>query len=104
MPFLTSFKKLRISDPAKSDLAGIGDYTQRQWGTVQKRKYLDQIKDTFKSLTQTPGLGSPCDDISKDLRAHPVGKHVIFYRDTKTILEIVRVLHGSMDVEPLRKN
>ena len=93
-------KKLRVSDPAKRDLKRIGEYTRRQWGAVQKRKYLGQIKDTFKAIRDTPGLGAPRDDIETGLRAHPVQKHVIFYRETKIELVIVRVLHESMVPEP----
>jgi len=99
---LSSFKKLHISDPAKTDLVQIGDYTRREWGTAQKRKYLGRIRDIFKALMQTPGLGAPRDDINPGLRAHPVGKHIIFYRKAKAELEIVRVLHENMDVSPLR--
>ncbi len=94
---MPNFKKLHISGPAKKDLERIGDYTGREWGVAQKRKYLGQIKDTFKAIRDTPGLGSPRDDIDKDLRAHPVRKHIIFYRQTKNLLVVVRVLHESMD-------
>ncbi len=75
----------------------MGEYTRREWGAAQKRKYLGQIKGTFKALRDTPGLGAPRDDINKGLCAHPVRKHVIFYRETKNELVIVRVLHESMD-------
>lgn len=91
--------KLRLSDPAKNDLGRIGDYTRRQWGTVQKRKYLGQIKDGFKAIRDTPGLGAPRDDIEKGLRAHQARKHVIFYRHTRNGIVIVRVVHESMDPE-----
>ncbi len=92
-------KKLRISGPAKTDLQRIGDYTRREWGAAQKRKYLGQIKDTFKAIRDTPGLGTPRDEIDKGLRTYPVRRHVIFYRETKNELLIVRVLHASMDPE-----
>ena len=92
-------RKLRISGPARRDLQRIGEYTRAEWGAAQKRKYLGQIKNGLKTLRDTPGIGARRDDIHKGLRAHPVGKHVIFYRETKTELTIVRVLHGSMNPE-----
>ncbi len=92
-------KKLRISEPAKRDLEGIGEYTRAEWGAAQKRKYLGQIKDGFKAVRDVPGIGVQRDDIRKGLRAHPVRKHVIFYSETKTELTIVRVLHESMSPE-----
>jgi len=42
-------------------------------------------------------MGAPRDDIDKGVRTLPARKHIIFYRETKTELVIVRVLHESMD-------
>lgn len=92
-------RSLRVSDPAKDDLGRIGAHTRREWGAHQKRKYLGQIRDSFKAIRDTPGLGAPRDIIAKGLCAHRVGKHVIFYRETKNELVIVRVLHETMDPE-----
>ena len=92
-------KKLRISGPAKRDLERIGEFTRAEWGAAPKRKYLGHIKDGFKAVRDTPGIGTRRDDIHRGLCAHPVRKHVIFYRDTKTELTIVRVLHESMSPE-----
>jgi toxin ParE1/3/4 len=76
----------------------IGNYTQRTWGGVQKRKYLNALKAAFKALGDNPALGSPRDDISPGLRALTVEKHLIFYRDQKgDALIIIRVLHHSME-------
>ena len=96
---MPSSKKLRISGPARLDLGRIGDYTRREWGAAQKRKYLGQIKDGFRALRDTPGIGVRRDDIATGLRALPVRKHVIFYRETKSEVVIVRVLHESMSPE-----
>ena len=94
---MPSSKKLRISGPAKLDLGRIGDYTRREWGAAQKRKYLGQIKDGFRAVWDTPGIGTRRDDIHRGLRAYLVRKHIIFYRETKTELTIIRVLHESMN-------
>jgi toxin ParE1/3/4 len=32
------------------------------------------------------------------LRSHPAGAYVIYYREMKSGIEIVRVLHGARDV------
>lgn len=92
-------RKLRFSGPARRDLERIGEYTRAKWGAAQKRKYLGQIKEGFRALRDTPGIGIRRDDIARGLRTHPVGKHVIFYRETKTELTVVRVVHESMNPE-----
>jgi len=51
-------------------------------------------------LRDSPGIGTPRDEIDSGLRAHPVRKHVIFFRESGNALVIVRVLHRSMDVAP----
>lgn len=44
-------------------------------------------------------MGVQRDNIALGLRAHTVGKHIIFYRVTEHLLVIVRVLHQGMDPE-----
>ncbi len=90
-------RKLRLSGPAKRDLQDIGDYTRREWGAAQRRKYLRRIRDRLEALRDGPGIGAPRDDIAAGLRACPVEKHIVFYRESKTAVTIVRVLHQSMD-------
>lgn len=89
--------RLRISGPAKRDLADIGAYTLREWGAAQKKNYLGQIRERFAALRQAPGLGAPREDIADGLRVHPVGKHVIYYRESGNTVAVLRILHESMD-------
>ena len=96
---MPSSKSVRVSGPAKRDLERIGEYTRREWGAGQKRKYLDQLRNALASLRDRPGIGAPRNEIDKGLRAYPVGRHIIFYRETEDALLIVRVLHQSMDPE-----
>jgi len=99
---LTNFKTLRLSTPAQNDLSSIAKYTQRQWGADQKRTYLNTLKDKFNTLCVNPSLGVSRDDIDNGLRMFNAGKHLIFYRESSDHLDIVRVLHASMDVTQLK--
>ena len=96
---MANSRKIRISGPAGRDLERIGDYTRREWGEAQKRVYLGEIREALKRLRDMPGTGVARDDIDEGLRAHPIRKHIIFFRDTEDALTIVRVLHASMDVK-----
>jgi len=78
-------------------LEQIGEYTAREWGLLRKRQYLDQLKTVFAGFRDTPGLGAARDEIGQGLRAHPVGLHVVFYRNSNDAVIIVRVLHQRMD-------
>ncbi len=94
MPGFTLTKK------AKADLKEIAHYTQCQWGRDQRDKYLAMLDSCFHQLAANPFMGKDCSHIRSGYRKNTVGSHVIFYRQTSVdIIEIVRVLHGSMDIE-----
>lgn len=89
-----------LRQKATEDLLAIGRYTRKQWGKVQQRRYLTQLDSAFHDLADKPGLGRACDDIQEGYFKYGVGKHVIFYRHAgKERIEIVRILHGRMDIE-----
>jgi len=44
-------------------------------------------------------MGRPCDEIREGYRKLPHGTHVIYYKQpTEDEVLIIRVLHGTMDV------
>jgi len=88
-----------LTQKAKDDLLGIGRYTRKQWGKAQQSRYLTQLDNAFHDLADKPGLGRACDDIREGYFKYGVGKHVIFYRHTGKRIDIVRVMHGRMDIE-----
>jgi toxin ParE1/3/4 len=96
MPGFTLTKK------AKADLKEIARYTQDQWGRDQRDKYLGMLDGCFHQLAANPFIGKDCSDIRSGYRKTSAGSHVIFYRQTSAdVTEIVRILHGSMDIETL---
>jgi toxin ParE1/3/4 len=46
--------RYRVSQRAREDLRQIGLYTQREWGKVQRRKYLSGLDSKFYFLTNSP--------------------------------------------------
>jgi toxin ParE1/3/4 len=89
-----------LTQKARDDLLAIGRYTRKQWGKAQQKRYLTLLDSVFHDLADKPGLGRACDDIREGYFKYGAGKHVIFYRHTgKERIEIVRILHGRMDIE-----
>lgn len=84
---------------AKQDLQSIGRYTEVIWGREQRNRYLAKLDACFQLLAQEPQRGKVCDDIRVGYRKYHVGRHLIFYREAETGLQIIRVLHDQMDVE-----
>jgi len=90
---------IQLRAAAREDLKYIGRYTQQKWGREQRNQYLALLDHSFHLLANDPHLGRSCDDIRLGYRKHEVGKHVVFYRLNNGYLEIVRILHGRMDVK-----
>ncbi|MDD5105665.1 MAG: type II toxin-antitoxin system RelE/ParE family toxin [Desulfuromonadaceae bacterium] len=85
---------------AKADLKEIARFTQNRWGREQRNLYLQMLDISFQQLAANPLKGKDCSDIRIGYRKLNAGSHVIFYRQTLVdTIEIVRVLHGHMDIE-----
>lgn len=93
---MTTFK---LSRKAFEDLKDIGRYTHNKWGISQRNKYLKQIHSCFSQLSESPDIGFNSDHIADGYRKFPQGNHVIFYKTASDNIEIIRIIHKSMDVE-----
>ena len=92
--------RFQLTNRAKADLLEIAQYTEEKWGLSQRNAYISQIDEAFESLARNYRLGVACDYIRIGYFKFFVGKHVLYYRIVDTsIVQIVRILHGSMDVE-----
>ena len=89
----------RLRPEALHDLGAIWEYTVDQWDSDQAAKYLRLLNANLEKLAQNPEFGRPCNWIRQGYRKHLVGKHVIFYRIADTYVDVVRVLHQSMDFD-----
>lgn len=88
-----------ISRTARRDLAAIDDYTARHWGDAQARRYIAALWAAFDALAARPRLGRTRPGLPATLRLHKVGSHYVVYRrGPDGRVEIVRVLHQSMDL------
>ena len=89
-----------LTEKAKSDLKDIARFTQKRWGHEQRNKYLQDLDACFFRLADNPSLGQECREVRTGYHKFPTGSHVIYYRSVpKSQVEIVRILHESMDVE-----
>jgi toxin ParE1/3/4 len=89
----------RLTQFALADLRSIGRYTQMNWGREQRNRYLAKLDECFHLLAEKPLRGVSCDDLRSGYRKYPVGRHIVFYREAQVGIEIIRILHVSMDVE-----
>jgi toxin ParE1/3/4 len=89
----------RITAKAIGDLRYIGRYTQDRWGREQRNNYLSMLDSCFHTIAYQPRIGVACDNIRSGYRKYHVGRHLLFYRQINNHIEIIRILHDSMDME-----
>lgn len=91
----------RLSPRAERDLEEIWRYTEGRWSAAQADRYagalIDMI-DMIEELAANPAQGRPADDVRPGYRKQPAGAHFIFYRQVHPGIEVIRILHQSMDV------
>jgi toxin ParE1/3/4 len=87
----------RKSKLAENDLIGIWEYSFEQWDGPQADRYLDELDEAIRLLTNNPDLGANRDFVRKGYRALFVNRHAIYYTATDTEIQVVRVLHEQMD-------
>lgn len=89
----------RISRPARGDLRAIWRYSATTWGPEQADAYVDAMVSRFAWLATNRTLWRGRNDLEAGLYSYPQDRHVIIFRERNDGLDIVRVLHGRMDVE-----
>lgn len=93
-------KPFDLTHKAKTDLRKIAVFTEANWGVEQRNAYIKQFDEAFHRLAACPLMGKQCDEIMPGYRKFPQGSHMIYYkRGSSCVIEIVRILHKSMDVE-----
>lgn len=89
--------KVVFSSASRADIASIGQYIAQENAAA---RFTEELIAACEIVSLQP-LGSPLASIeaSADLRRKVHGRHLIFYRVDNDRIEIVRVLHGSRDIE-----
>jgi toxin ParE1/3/4 len=85
---------------AKTDLAEIWDYIAED-SEARADAFIEMIDQKFQALAAQPNMGRGRDELAKNLRSLPIGRYVVFYLPIPGGVEIIRVLHGSRDLDAL---
>ena len=90
----------RFTNSALDDLIAIWDYTLAQWSENQAEKYYNLIMASCMDLAKNPQRGKSYAIIFQNILGYKCGAPIIFYHEIeKNEIEIVRVLHGMMDLK-----
>jgi toxin ParE1/3/4 len=92
--------KVILRQEAIDDLNDIWNYTFEQWSENQADKYYALLKFSCKEIGENPELGREYSGIRRNLLGLKTGKHIIFYHlISADEIEIIRILHESMDLK-----
>jgi Plasmid stabilization system protein len=87
----------RLRPMAEADLEGIWLYGFKTWSADQADRYHAEFVAAFSELAGGRKIGRPVDVMDGYLK-YAVGSHIVFYRKTKSGIEVIRVLHQRQDV------
>lgn len=92
----------RLAPEAEADLQDIAFYLFQETGNIEVAdRVIQLVAQRFDLLADHPRAGRARDDLRPGIRVFPVGDYLVLYREAGPDVVIVRVLHGSRDVEAL---
>lgn len=89
-----------LTAEARSDLDQIWQYIAAE-SEIAADKVVAEIVQRFLRLAEFPEMGRERTELSPSMRSFTVGRYIIFYRTGELGVAIVRILHGSRDIEGL---
>jgi toxin ParE1/3/4 len=89
--------RLDLSLAAKSDISNIWRYTAEKWSVEQADAYYESIANALDDIAKGNIVGIPV-DIRHGVQKHLLMSHAIYFRASAHAIEVLRVLHQSMDV------
>ncbi len=84
----------RIAPRARADVLAIWRRIAENASVDTARRFSQQLHERFSLLAEQPRMGRARPEVSPDIRSHPVGDYVIFYRPTDYGVEIAHVRHA----------
>jgi toxin ParE1/3/4 len=87
----------RLSRSARRDLQDISDYWAERAGPDVALRIVSGIIETILLLSQQQRMGRAVAEFGPGVRRFPSGKHVIYYRVSRTRIQVLHVFHGSRD-------
>lgn len=89
-----------LTKKAIADLSLIWDYTFDTWSEKQADKYYRSLIYACESVSENPEIGRQYDNVFPTMLGFKVNKHIVFYqRNRKGSIDILRILHESMDLK-----
>jgi toxin ParE1/3/4 len=90
----------RLAALARCDLQELSKYIGKR-NPAAAENLLGEIFNRFELIGSQPAIGAPREDLLEGMRHTVVGRYVIYYRSTNKGVDILRVIHGSRDIDAI---
>lgn len=88
--------RISFTADARLDLKDIYDFIADD-NAAMAQKQIKRLQEQWHVLAEQPRIGTKRDDILPGIRSITEGNYIIFYRLIDSGIQILRVLHTSMD-------
>jgi len=89
--------KYVLSPASQISLKHILDYSTKNFGRPRAKLYMSALRNRMLQLAESPLLGQKRDEIKVGYYSYFEGSHTIYYRIQSSHIEIIDVLHQSME-------
>lgn len=87
-----------LSPVAQRDVGEIWDYSAQRWVEDRADSYVRDIRAAIQAVADDPRRGHEC-DIREGYSQYSVGRHILFFKRFPDRVEVIRILHQSMDLQ-----
>jgi len=86
-----------LSPEAARSIAEIDTYTSKQFGPKQAMRYLENLLDCMEFIAQDLMRRRHRPELNTGYYSYFVGSHTIYYRITSEQIQVIDVLHQSIE-------
>ena len=83
---------------AEADILEIWGYIAED-SVVAADRWVDKLDEKFALWATQPMMGRARDELSPGIRSLAFGRYVVFFEPLPDGIDVVRVLHGSRDID-----
>lgn len=92
--------RFALTTKAEVDLEAIFDYIAED-SARHVARFVRELKQKMRRISRSPRIYAQRDDLPGELRAAAHGNYVILFRENRSQVEIVRVVHGARSPKDL---
>ncbi len=90
--------RVELSHRALHDLETIGDYIAQD-SPHRAKRFINKLRDQCGTIAKNPLAFRLRAELGANIRSAAYGNYVIFFCADEYVLRVVRILHGSMDMD-----